>query len=154
MSGHSDNEALYGMLSIAVMATIDDLRWTDEEIRLHMMRDLGYPDIRPKREFDDPADYHAQFARLDTIPTGGHPLGAADDMLYGGKGGAKGFAATAKALALLAYGYGGVTFGALRWCAAHMHQRWTPADGQVCPSCLREEEAARLSTRQGEQNAA
>lgn len=153
MSGRSDDDLLCGFLAIAVMAAVDDLRWTDETIRLRMIRDLGYPDIKAKREFGDPADYHAQFTRLDALPEGGHPLGTADDVMFGGRGIAKGFAAVAKVVALLAYGYGGVTFGPLHWCAAHMHQKWTQADGQVCPSCLREEEA-RLSASEGEQHAA
>ena len=154
MSGRSDGEALYGMLSIAVMATIDDLRWTDEAIRLRMMRDLGYPDIKAKRDFDDPADYHAQFSRPGE-PDVSYPLGSADDMMYGGRDCGKGFAAVAKALALLAYGYGGVTFGPLRWCAIQMHQRsdrYRP-DGQVRRPACAQEEAARL-TGEGERHAA
>lgn len=141
MSGRSDDEALYGMLAVAVMATIDDLRWTDETIRLRMMRDLGYPEIKAKR---GTPEYYAELEALSPLPGGGYPLGEADVMMFGGRGCAKSFASWAKALALLAYGYGGVAFGPLRWCAAHMHQRWTQADGQVCPSCLREEMAAGL----------
>jgi hypothetical protein len=151
MSGRSNDDLLCGFLAVAVMAAIDDLRWTDETIRLRMMRDLGYPDIAVKQ--DDPAAYYAELERLSSLPFGGYPLAGADSMMFGGQGCAQSFAAWAKALALLAYGYGGVTFGPLRWCALHMHQRWTQADGQVCPSCLREEEEARL-TGEGERDAA
>jgi hypothetical protein len=37
------------------------------------------------------------------------------------------------------------TFGPLRWCAAHLHERWTEADGVLCPRCLAEEIAAARS---------
>ena len=154
MSGRSDDGLLYGFLAVAVMAAIDDLRWTDEEIRLRMARDLGWPGIKEKREYGDPAEYYAELGRLGSLPFGGWALGGGDVLMFGGRGCKEAFAATAKVLALLAYGYGGVAFGPLRWCAAHMHQRWTQADGQVCPSCLREEEEARLSVREGERHAA
>lgn len=48
----------------------------------------------------------------------------------------------AKGLAVLAFQPGGVRFRSLRWCAAHMQERWTEADGVVCPACLREERQA------------
>jgi len=137
MSGRSNDDLLTGFLAVAVMAAIDDLRWTDETIRLRMMRDLGYPDIRSKR--DDPGAYYAELERLSSLPFSGYPLGGADALMFGGKGCKEAFASTAKAIALLAYGYGGVACGPLRFCAAHMHQRWTQADGPVCPSCLRAE---------------
>ena len=66
-----------------------------------------------------------------------------DDMLYGAKGCTSAFAAVARALALLSFAPGGVTFGPLRWCAAHLHERWTEADGVLCPRCLAEEIAAK-----------
>jgi hypothetical protein len=138
MSGRSNDDLLLGMLAVAVMAAVDDLRWTDEGIRLRMLRDLGYPDT--KAEHGTP-EYYAEMDRLGKLPDQGYPLGHGDALMFGGTGCVQAFASTARALALLAYGYGGVTFGPLRWCAAHMHQRWTPADGQVCPSCLREEQA-------------
>lgn len=149
MSGRSDDGLLLGMLAVAVMAAVDDLRWTDEEIRLRMLRDLGYPDTRA--EHGTP-EYYAEMDRLGKLPDQGYPLGHGDALMFGGTGCVQAFASTARALALLAYGYGGVTFGPLRWCASHMRQRWTQADGQVCPSCLRDEEA-RL-TSEGEQHAA
>lgn len=144
MSGRSDDGLLLGMLAIAVVAEVDNLRWTDEEIRLRMARQLGYPDIKAKR---GTPEYYAELEALGKLPGGGYPLGGGDALMFGGRGCAKSFAVTAKALALLAYGYGGVTFGPMRWCAAHMRQRWTEADGQVCPSCLREEEAAAEADR-------
>lgn len=153
MSGRANDDLLLGMLAVAVMAAVDGLRWTDEEIRLRMLRDLGWPDMKEKREYDDEAEYYADLERLGSLPFSGWALGGGDVLMFGGKGCAEAFAGTAKALALLAYGYGGVTFGPLRWCAAHMQQRWTQADGQVCPSCLRDEEEARL-TSEGEQRAA
>ena len=135
VTGRND-DLLYGMLAVAVIAAIDDLRWTDEAVRLRMMRGLGYPEIKAKR---GTGEYYAELEALSLLPGGGYPLGGADVMMFGGRGCAEAFATWAKALALLAYGYGGVTCGPLRWCALHMHQRWTEADGQVCPSCLREE---------------
>jgi hypothetical protein len=43
----------------------------------------------------------------------------------------------AKGLACAAYQPGGVTFGALSWCAGHPRERW--AQGMSCPACLCEE---------------
>jgi hypothetical protein len=139
VSGRSDDGLLLGMLAVAVPAEVDNLRWTDEAVRLRMARQFGQPGIKAER---GTPEYYAELERLSPLPFGGWPLGGGDVLMFGGKGCAEAFASTARVLALLAYGYGGVAFGPLRWCAAHMQQRWTEADGQVCPRCLREEAVA------------
>ena len=73
-----------------------------------------------------------------------HALTGADAMLYGGKGAGPACAGFAVALALLAFAPGGVTFGELAWCAAHLRERWAGGDG-ICPACLREEREARAA---------
>jgi hypothetical protein len=63
----------------------------------------------------------------------------ADEMLYGGPLCARAFAVYARALAVLAFQPGGVTFGGLHWCAAHLGMPWPAGHGVPCPHCLREE---------------
>jgi hypothetical protein len=74
-------------------------------------------------------------------PEGENALRGADAMLYGGKGAELAFAGFATVLAVLSFTPGGVRFGALAWCAAHMRERWPDGDA-ICPACLREEIAA------------
>lgn len=136
MSGRSDDGLLLGMLSVAVLAEMDNLRGTDEETRLSMARRLGYPDIKAR---PGTPEYYVELGRLSSLPFGGYPLGGADAVMFGGRGCAQAFAAWARALALLAYNTGGVTFGPLRWCAAHPRGPWKETDGRICPACLREE---------------
>ena len=90
---------------------------------------------------EDARDVLAQRLRWPRDPEGRYALTGADAMLYGGKGAGPAFAGFAVALALLAFAPGGVTFGALAWCAAHPRERWAAQDG-ICPACLREERAA------------
>jgi hypothetical protein len=77
-------------------------------------------------------------------PEGENALRGADAMLYGGKGGGQAFAGFAAAIAVLAFAPGGVRFGALAWCAAHMRERW-PDGEKACPACLREERERRAA---------
>lgn len=60
-----------------------------------------------------------------------------DELLYGGPDCGAGFAALARALAVLALQPGGVRFRSLGFCAAHPRERW-PDAGIACPGCLRE----------------
>jgi hypothetical protein len=60
----------------------------------------------------------------------------ADQMLYGGPLCAPTFTVFAQALALLSFTPGGVTFGPLRWCAAHLGRPWPETGGVPCPHCL------------------
>lgn len=99
-----------GLLATAVLAEISNASRVDEELRMSQM------------------DAAAQAMKSGM-----------DDTLYGGRDCAGGFAAVARSLALLSFAYGGVAFGPLRFCAAHMQERWREADGVICPHCLREE---------------
>jgi hypothetical protein len=134
-------ELMYCSLSVAVFAEIDGLRDLDEQCRLSMLAAFAWPEPRARRGEDD----RERYAELAKLPE--YALAHMDDMLYGGRGCAAGFTVVARALAILAYQPGGVTFGPLRWCAAHMHERWTVADGVICPHCLREEIAAKTTPR-------
>lgn len=114
MSGHEDPGLLLDTLAIAVPAEIGKLREAEEGRGAVVASRLRDPD---------------------------GPLMTGDAVLYGGQGCATGFAAFARALAVLAFQPGGVRFGPLHWCAAHPRER--RADGDViCPACLREEIAA------------
>jgi hypothetical protein len=115
-----EEELLICALAAAVPMEIEDLRWADETARRNIAARLRYqpPGSAPS------------------------PLEHGDQLLYGGPQCAPAFTALAQALALLACKPGGVTFGPLRWCAAHMHQRWAEPDGIVCPACLHSEHLA------------
>lgn len=95
-------------LTVTVPIEIENLRWTDTEYRTWLAHS-GH--LNP------------------AIQEGG------DDLLYGGQRCTESFTRLARALAVLAYQPGGVTFGPLAWCATHPRQRWAPMDG-VCPACL------------------
>lgn len=65
-----------------------------------------------------------------------------DDLMFGGRHCQEAAAALARVLAVLAFQPGGVRFGTLGFCAAHIRQRWPEGD-VICPACLGEERAAR-----------
>ena len=130
------DDVLLMSLAVAVPIEIGNLRWSDAEARIAIAARFQRPGTAA-----DPGSGEEIAGRgyLQECPGGGYRLGDMDSMLYGGRGCAAAFANVAKVLALLAYQPGGVRFGPLRWCAAHMQERWMEPDGQVCPACLREE---------------
>jgi hypothetical protein len=139
MSGRQNDGLLLDTLTVAVPLEIMRLAGATPEERAALAARLGMPRYATKPRTPE---RHAEQAAIDALPDKGHPLGNADAMLFGGEGAGRSLAAWAKALAVLAYHYGGVRFGPLAWCAAHPRQRWEERD-KVCPACLRGEIAAK-----------
>jgi hypothetical protein len=118
MSGRDGTGLLLDTLAMAVPLEILALREAGEDARLDLARRLRAP-------------------RGD----GESALFGADMMLYGGKGGREALANYARAIALLSYQPGGVSFAGLCWCAAHPRARW--GEYESCPGCLTDEAAAK-----------
>jgi hypothetical protein len=116
VSGQQDEGAVLDALAAAVPLEVMRLREMTPEDRAALARSLGMPRYATKPRTPE---RHAEQAGLDALPDKGHPLGHADAMLFGGPGAGRSLAAWAKALALLSFAPGGVTFRGLHWCRDH-----------------------------------
>lgn len=134
-----DGNPLTDALAVAVPLEIMRLRDATPQQREHLAASLRYPAYKTRPRTPE---RHAEQAALDALPFSGYPLGGADALMYGGKDAPGAFANWALALALLAYGTGGIRFGPYGWCASHAPggKRW-PDGERTCPGCLCEERA-------------